>query len=112
MTGTTSACTVGDGWGRPTISERKGRQSAGHRSRLEAIAQTMKAPTPPPHFHTLYAENKARCSIDTGEIIDGELPPRAARVVREWAALHRAELEENWRRCERRVPLSPAEPLQ
>jgi hypothetical protein len=31
--------------------------------------------------------------------------------VREWASLHRAALEENWRRCERRVPLEQVEPL-
>jgi hypothetical protein len=36
---------------------------------------------PPPHFHALYAGQKARFSIATGEIIDGELPPRAARLV-------------------------------
>lgn len=66
---------------------------------------------PPPHFHALYAEHKARCSIATGEIIDGELPSRAARLVREWASLHPAELEENWDRCERREPLNPVEPL-
>jgi Domain of unknown function (DUF4160) len=66
---------------------------------------------PPPHFHALYAGQKAPFSIATGEIIDGEVPPRAARLVREWASLHRAELEENWRRCERRVPLEQVEPL-
>ena len=33
------------------------------------------------------------------------------RLVREWTSLHRADLEENWRRCEERVPLSQVEPL-
>jgi uncharacterized protein DUF4160 len=67
---------------------------------------------PPPHFHALYAGQKARVSIATGDVIDGELPPRAARLVRECASPHRTELEENWRRCERRVPLEQVEPLQ
>lgn len=66
---------------------------------------------PPPHFHVRYGEHKARFSIPDGELIDGEMPARAMRLVREWVALHEGELEENWRRCERRVPLQPVEPL-
>lgn len=66
---------------------------------------------PPPHFHALYAGHKAHFSMASGEIIDGELPPRATRLVREWASLHRADLEENWLRCERRVPPEPVEQL-
>jgi hypothetical protein len=66
---------------------------------------------PPPHFHARYGEHKARCAIATGEVVDGELPARAGRLVREWASLHRDELEENWRCCEQRVPLIPVEPL-
>lgn len=66
---------------------------------------------PPPHFHVRYGEHKARFAIATGERIDGELPARAERMVREWASLHRPELESNWRRCEERVPLKSVEPL-
>jgi hypothetical protein len=67
---------------------------------------------PPPHFHVRYGEHKARFEIATGDRIDGDLPPRAERLVREWADLHRTELEENWRRCEQRVPLDLVEPLR
>jgi hypothetical protein len=66
---------------------------------------------PPPHFHALYGEYRARVAIATGELIDGELPPRAARLVREWASLRRAELETNWQRAEQMHPLEPIEPL-
>ena len=66
---------------------------------------------PPPHFHARYGEHKARFAIATGELLDGDLPARAERLVREWASLHRSELEENFRRCERRVPLTQVEPL-
>ena len=51
-------------------------------------------------------------AIPGGELVDGALPVRATRLVREWAALHEDELQENWRRCEERVPLQPVEPLQ
>lgn len=66
---------------------------------------------PPPHFHVRYGEYKARCAVATGEVVDGELPRRAQRLVREWASLHTAELDENWRRCEQRLSLRPVEPL-
>jgi hypothetical protein len=37
--------------------------------------------------------------LSDGEIIAGELPPTAARMVREWTLARRSELEENWRRA-------------
>lgn len=65
----------------------------------------------PPHFHARYGGEEARVAIDTGEAIDGGLPPRAARLVREWTELHRAELTQNWERRERGVPLEQIEAL-
>jgi hypothetical protein len=38
---------------------------------------------PPPHFHALYAGSEAKFDIYTLEVIEGVLPPRAARLVRE-----------------------------
>ncbi|HET8527468.1 MAG TPA: DUF4160 domain-containing protein [Gaiellaceae bacterium] len=66
---------------------------------------------PPPHFHALYGEHRARVAIASGEVLDGELPPRAARLVREWASLHRDELEANWTLAERMEPVRPIDPL-
>jgi hypothetical protein len=66
---------------------------------------------PPPHFHARYGEHHARVSIATGELIDGELPPGAARLVRKWADLRRLELEQNWERAEQMRALEPIEPL-
>jgi hypothetical protein len=39
---------------------------------------------PPPHFHAIYGEHEARVAIDSLQIIEGWLPSRAARLVREW----------------------------
>ncbi|MBA3434708.1 MAG: DUF4160 domain-containing protein [Actinobacteria bacterium] len=66
---------------------------------------------PPPHFHALYGEHRARFAIASGEPIDGDLPPRAARLVREWAELRRSELATNWQRAEQMRSLEPIEPL-
>ncbi len=66
---------------------------------------------PPPHFHARYAGAEVRVSIESGEVLNGQLPPRAARLVGEWADLRRAELLENWRRREAGVALNRIEPL-
>jgi hypothetical protein len=50
----------------------------------------------PPHFHADYGEYKAQINIETGEVIEGELPRRALRLVQDWAELHRAELAANY----------------
>lgn len=65
----------------------------------------------PPHFHAIYAEYEAQIVIETLEPLAGELPARALRLVREWAELHRAELEANWARAEAHEPLDTIEPL-
>ena len=65
----------------------------------------------PPHFHARYAERHARVAIETGDLLDGDLPPRAVRLVKEWAELHRTELEEDWRLAQELQPLRPIEPL-
>jgi hypothetical protein len=51
---------------------------------------------PPPHFHARYGEFHACFSIADGAIIEGEMRPQARRLIREWAALHAAELTANW----------------
>lgn len=53
----------------------------------------------PPHFHARYGRAKAMVRISDGEVISGELPPTAARMVREWTHLRRTELEDNWERA-------------
>ena len=50
----------------------------------------------PPHFHVRYQGFRARVLISDGEVIDGRLPLRVARLVKEWTALRREALERNW----------------
>jgi hypothetical protein len=54
----------------------------------------------PPHFHARYGRARALVRISDGQIIAGDLPPTARRMVRDWALERRAELEENWRRTQ------------
>jgi hypothetical protein len=66
----------------------------------------------PTHFHAEYGDAEAIYSIETLEILRGQLPRRAHNMVIEWALEHRAELRANWRRARDRVPLEPIEPLE
>lgn len=50
----------------------------------------------PPHFHAKYGDQIGVINIKTAEIIEGELPRRALRLVQDWAELHKTELLENW----------------
>lgn len=66
---------------------------------------------PPPHFHAYYGEHDAQVDIATGEVMGGELPRRALRLVKEWTELHRRELLENWGKARNDLPLDRIEPL-
>ncbi|MCX6276504.1 MAG: DUF4160 domain-containing protein [Bacteroidetes bacterium] len=50
----------------------------------------------PPHFHAIYWEFKAIFEIESCEIIEGNLPRRAVRLVQDWAEIHKSELLANW----------------
>jgi len=52
----------------------------------------------PPHFHASYGGMKAIVRIEDGEVIAGQLPPTARRIVRDWALARQAELRHNWER--------------
>lgn len=64
-----------------------------------------------PHFHARYGEEAATFAIETLAVLQGELPARAERLVREWAELHRDALMANWDRGRSGEPLAQIEPL-
>ncbi len=60
---------------------------------------------PPPHFHAVYGEYNALFSIDPIEMIEGDLPGRAKKMVLEWASLNQSGLLEIWNSQEfRKLP--------
>lgn len=63
-----------------------------------------------PHFHAEHGEDQASVAFD-GTIVEGTLPTRSIRLVREWALLHQAELARNWDLARARQPLDRIEPL-
>ena len=51
----------------------------------------------PPHIHAIYNEDAAAIDFMTGEVLDGNLPPKALLLVREWISLNKSELAEIWK---------------
>lgn len=66
---------------------------------------------PPPHFHASYSGHNGEMDIESLELIEGWLPPRALRLVKEWAAEHQDELRRNWERARMHEPLDAIDPL-
>jgi hypothetical protein len=66
----------------------------------------------PPHFHAIYQGHEAQISIESLELLMGDLPRRALALVLEWAVLHRNELRHDWEKARLGVPLEPIEPLE
>lgn len=66
----------------------------------------------PPHFHAEYGEFEAVYTIDTIEVLRGELPRRAHVMVLEWITLHRFELKDNWELARQGKPLQSIAPLE
>ncbi|HRW04918.1 MAG TPA: DUF4160 domain-containing protein [Caldilineaceae bacterium] len=65
-----------------------------------------------PHFHVSYGEYDASYSIETFQLLAGQLPRRQERLVLQWARLHQSELQENWLRATAGRSLQSIEPLR
>lgn len=49
-----------------------------------------------PHFHAIYGEYNGVFELANLEMIEGDLPRRAQRLVREWAELYREDMRRMW----------------
>lgn len=59
----------------------------------------------PPHFHAIYGEYNALVGIESLEMIEGDLPSRAQKLVLEWATLYQQDLLQMWNTQEfRKLP--------
>lgn len=50
----------------------------------------------PPHIHAIYGEYVGAINIKTGELIEGDLPTRALKLVQEWLEVHKDEILNIW----------------
>ncbi len=66
----------------------------------------------PPHFHASYGSDVVLVNIETMEVIQGSVPKRALSLIREWAALHKDDLMEDWELCKQRKLPRKIPPLE
>lgn len=50
----------------------------------------------PPHIHAFYGEYVSAININNLEEIEGNLPPKALKIVREWVKINKEELLQIW----------------
>ena len=50
----------------------------------------------PPHIHAIYNKNIAVIDIQNLKVIEGELPKRALKLVKEWVFIHKDEIRDIW----------------
>jgi hypothetical protein len=64
-----------------------------------------------PHFHAEYQGQQSTFTFD-GEQLAGSIRSRTAlRLIKEWSAAHRVELESNWSRARAGESLERITPL-
>lgn len=58
-----------------------------------------------PHFHAMYGEYNGVFSIETLEMMVGDLPKRSQRLIKEWASQYQNDLLQMWQTNEfRKLP--------
>lgn len=66
----------------------------------------------PPHFHAEYQGQRGKFDLD-GNMVVGSVHSRTAlRLIKEWALLHRREIEANWGRMKAGRALERIPPLE
>ena len=62
----------------------------------------------PPHIHAIYGDDTASIDIQTGDILEGYLPPKALSMVQEWIGINKKSLLKMWKTQEFKT-LAPLE---
>ena len=50
----------------------------------------------PSHIHALYGECVGEFNVQTFEMMEGDLPPKAQMLVQEWLSLYSDQLQAMW----------------
>ncbi len=65
-----------------------------------------------PHIHAKYQGDEAVFSIETGEVLQGNLPPSKAKLVAAWIEIRREDLMANWELAVNGLSPLPIDPLR
>ena len=50
-----------------------------------------------PHIHAIYGEFMSAINIETLEVLEGDLPDKALKLVREWMKQNKKEISDIWK---------------
>jgi hypothetical protein len=53
-----------------------------------------------PYFHARYQGSDASFSIETQQVLAGQMPRKVIKLIQDWAKIHKKELKENWIRVQ------------
>ncbi len=82
-----------------TVAERKGERNMPticHFYGIIIVMYLRNKEHNPPHVHAITQDFDAPFLIATGEIMEGEFPPKAKELVKEFIMTYQKELEEMW----------------
>ena len=66
---------------------------------------------PPAHFHVRYGDMWGAIDIETGKLVEGELPRKKLKKIDEWRMLHKQELLNAWNNAQQHISPEKIEPL-
>lgn len=49
-----------------------------------------------PHIHVRYQSQEAAVAIESGQLLDGDFPPKQLKLVQAWIEIHKDELLVDW----------------
>lgn len=65
-----------------------------------------------PHIHAQYQNTESVIDIETGELIEGDLPAAKLKLVLAWVEIHREDLLADWTLASRGEPIFRIDPLR
>ena len=65
-----------------------------------------------PHFHAEYTEFTAVIAIESGDMLEGDLPRNKMKLVQAWLEIHRDEIMADWSLAVRGLPVQKIKPLE
>ncbi|MBU1820772.1 MAG: DUF4160 domain-containing protein [Bacteroidetes bacterium] len=65
-----------------------------------------------PHIHAKFGEFESVFSIESGEVIEGNLPQKKVKLVEAWIEIHSEDLMADWELAISGQRVFPIEPLR
>ena len=65
-----------------------------------------------PHIHVKYQDFEAVIHLETGELLEGDLPKGKIRLVQAWIEIHQEDLMADWILANQGQPIFKIDPLK